>query len=115
MPKMELLIKKVYSNIYNKSTKSLASKTVKNYALINNINKAYEFNEEVMHITAEKRSNHKIFHLYSNMTQTLLNFSNAVILQEVINGKIKFKADSGKSLSLIFWTKDAFGGVWSYL
>ena len=97
MPKMELLIKKVYSNIYNKSTESPASKIVKNYSLINNINKAYEFNEEVMHIAAEKRSNHKILHLYSNMTQTLLNFSNALFLQKVFNEKINVKAYIGKS------------------
>ena len=115
MPKMELLIKKVYSNIYSKSNEFLVAKSIKNDSSIKNINNVYKFNEELMHITAEKKDNHKIIHLYSNMNQTLPNASYPLFIQKIDNEEINFNVDIGKLINIILWTKDAFGGVWSYL
>ena len=98
MPKMELLFKKVYSNIYSKSKESQDSGNVKNYSFIKNINNAYEFTEGFMHITAETNDNHKILHLYSNMNQTLPNASDTLFIQKIDNKEINFGVDMKKCL-----------------
>ena len=110
MPKMELLFKKVYSNIYSKSNESQDSGNVKNYSLIKNINKAYEFTEGFMHITAETNDNHKISHLYSNMNQTLPNASDTLFIQKIANEEINFGVDMKKCLKFDIMDKRCIWG-----
>ena len=110
MPKMELLFKKVYSNIYSKSNETQDSGNVKNYSFIKNINNAYEFTEGFMHITAETNDNHKISRLYSNMNQTLPNASDTLFIQKIDNKEINFGVDMKKCLKFDIMDKRCIWG-----
>ena len=71
MPRMELLIKKVYTNIFAalSHSKFMNIKETKKVAFNDD-----EFNKKIKSIKAKNKSNSKYFHLIIKMNQTPKNF-----------------------------------------
>ena len=71
MPRMELLIKKVYTNIFAalSHSKFMTIKEIKKVAFNGN-----EFNKKIKSIKVKSKSNSKYFHLIIKMNQTPKNF-----------------------------------------
>ena len=71
MPRMELLIKKVYTNIFAalSHSKFMTIKEIKKVAFNDD-----EFNKKIKSIKAKNKSNNNYFHLIIKMNQTPKNF-----------------------------------------
>ena len=116
MPRMELLIKKVYTNIFAalSHSKFMTIKEIKKVAFNGN-----EFNKKIKSIKVKSKSNSKYFHLIIKMNQTPKNF----LLSKFLLENAEFCVISFyllkvlcKNLDKFFLKKkDAFGGVWSFL
>ena len=113
---MELLIKKIYSNIYNETNIFNSSKFNKNIPLRKNCNNINGFNKVILSLTEEKNSIQEKINLYTMMTQSLPKASYDIFLLKNYNNLIKINELNRKN-GLIFKAnvKDAFGGVWSSL
>ena len=122
MPIKELLIKKVYTNVYNKySTAFKVSKGTMNFTLRKKYNNFIEFIESILALIVKEKNNEEKLHLFTIMTQTLPNASYDVILikndNDIMN-KYELLCELYRKKNvqiLMIKIDDAFGGVWSLL